>query len=253
MNLIMLDCTSNKQKLLRGDRRCEHIRQVLDPVPDGRLFVGVPNGPLARALVSIDAQGDVVLEVDWENPFRARPHAYPLELLVGLCRPQTCRKILKEAASLGIKQLRFFGARHGERSYADSSLWKDGEWQRCLMEGVEQSFDTHVPEVTLHGDLLEAVAASSAGAEPGERANWALDPYEGTVALGVGLSGCKAGHCVCALGPERGWSAAERTLLRDSGFALAHLGQKVMRTETAVCAVASAAASHLGWWKPWNG
>ncbi|HEY1848006.1 MAG TPA: RsmE family RNA methyltransferase, partial [Opitutaceae bacterium] len=39
-----------------------------------------------------------------------------------------------------------------------------------------------------------------------------------------------------AFGPERGWSGAERDLLRARGFTLAHLGTRVLRTETAVVA-----------------
>jgi RsmE family RNA methyltransferase len=42
---------------------------------------------------------------------------------------------------------------------------------------------------------------------------------------------------VLAFGAERGWSAAERALLRESGFTFAHLGERVLRTETA-CLVA---------------
>ena len=44
-----------------------------------------------------------------------------------------------------------------------------------------------------------------------------------------------------ALGPERGWSAAERSLLRAGGFELAHLGARVLRTETAAVAAISIA------------
>jgi RsmE family RNA methyltransferase len=39
-----------------------------------------------------------------------------------------------------------------------------------------------------------------------------------------------------AFGPERGWSGAERAALRDAGFALVHLGPRVLRLETAVIA-----------------
>ena len=39
-----------------------------------------------------------------------------------------------------------------------------------------------------------------------------------------------------ALGPERGWSARDRDALRSAGFTLVHLGQRVLRLETAVVA-----------------
>ncbi len=46
-----------------------------------------------------------------------------------------------------------------------------------------------------------------------------------------------------AFGPERGWSGPERALLRAAGFELAHLGPRVLRTETAVVAAVSVAKS----------
>jgi RsmE family RNA methyltransferase len=48
-----------------------------------------------------------------------------------------------------------------------------------------------------------------------------------------------------AFGPERGWSAGERQLLRAQGFELAHLGTRVLRTETAVVAALALAKAAL--------
>jgi RsmE family RNA methyltransferase len=59
------------------------------------------------------------------------------------------------------------------------------------------------------------------------------------VALGAPL--------VLAFGPERGWSAAERDLLRAQHFAFAHLGTRVLRSETAVIAALAVVRSRLGW------
>ena len=50
-----------------------------------------------------------------------------------------------------------------------------------------------------------------------------------------------------ALGPERGWSAAERNLLRSQGFTLVHLGTRVLRVETAVVAAVTLVRSARGW------
>ncbi|MBP7483295.1 MAG: RsmE family RNA methyltransferase, partial [Lacunisphaera sp.] len=52
---------------------------------------------------------------------------------------------------------------------------------------------------------------------------------------------------VLALGAERGWSAAERTLLRASGFTFTHLGERVLRTETACIAALTLLKAKLGW------
>ncbi|HNC22732.1 MAG TPA: 16S rRNA (uracil(1498)-N(3))-methyltransferase [Opitutaceae bacterium] len=44
----------------------------------------------------------------------------------------------------------------------------------------------------------------------------------------------------------RGWSGVERDLLRSRGFGLAHLGARVLRSETAVIAAVAVVRSRLG-------
>jgi RsmE family RNA methyltransferase len=63
----------------------------------------------------------------------------------------------------------------------------------------------------------------------------ALDHYESAGSLGA-VRLTPESQVVLALGPERGWSAGDRTLLRTHGFGLVHLGPRVLRCETAVVA-----------------
>ena len=74
----------------------------------------------------------------------------------------------------------------------------------------------------------------------------ALDNYEAKVALSAyNTIGGKS--AMLALGAERGWSAAERDLLRQSRFTLVHLGERVLRTETACIAAITLLKAKLGW------
>jgi len=50
---------------------------------------------------------------------------------------------------------------------------------------------------------------------------------------------------VLAVGSERGWSASERDLFRQSNFVLAHLGERPLRTETATIAAVSVVGQTL--------
>ena len=45
------------------------------------------------------------------------------------------------------------------------------------------------------------------------------------------MRGCSTGD-----GPERGWSSEERDCLRKNKFELCHMGQRVLRVETAMVA-----------------
>jgi 16S rRNA (uracil1498-N3)-methyltransferase len=185
---------------------------------------GIVNGSLGKAtVVSMGKDG---IAFRFEGASEPRPPD-PVHLLIALPRPQTARKILNEATSLGVASIRFFRPEKGEPGYASSTLWKTPEWRRHLLDGAAQAFDTRLPEVVHDPTLADSVAALPSGC-----LRIALDNYEAPQRMApVG-----AAPVALAFGPERGWSAAERTLLRARGFELAHLGSRVLRTETAVVA-----------------
>jgi RsmE family RNA methyltransferase len=56
-----------------------------------------------------------------------------------------------------------------------------------------------------------------------------------------------------AIGPERGWSTQERDFLRANGFSLCHMGQRVLRVETAVVAAVGAISPAYWAGKGWAG
>ena len=81
------------------------------------------------------------------------PAPLPIQLLIGLPRPHTAKRILFEMASMGVHALHFYEATRSEPSYAKSCLWSTDEWKERLLLGTEQSFGTHLPEVSMHADL----------------------------------------------------------------------------------------------------
>ncbi len=239
MNLVLFEPDETARPLARGDPRARHLLQVLRRAEGDSFDAGLVNG--ARGKGTIRAIGAEALTLAFAWGAEPPPLA-PVVLVLGLPRPQTARKLLQEAAALGVRELHFATTEKGEPGYARSVLWSSGEWRRHLVAGAEQAFDTRLPETT-HGRSLAAVlAALGLGA-----LRVALDNYEAPQALGaLALPGPPAG-VVLALGPERGWSAAERDLLRSAGFGFAHLGPRVLRAETAAVAAVAIVKSRLGW------
>jgi len=230
VNLILFEPAEIGSPLPRGDPRALHILEILRR-REGELFdAGIVNGARGKGTITSIEPGHIVFRFD---ALADPPEPDPIHLLVGLPRPQTARKILNEATSLGVASLRFFPSEKGEPSYATSSLWKTLEWRRHLLEGAAQAFDTRLPDV-IHGPgLAELVAALPVGC-----VRIALDNYE---ASGRMSPAAAKRPLALAFGPERGWSAAERALLRGNGFELAHLGERVLRTETSVVAAVAVA------------
>lgn len=225
MNLILLEPAEEAQPLAPTDPRAVHILKVLRRKEGDHFDAGIVNGPRGKGTVLSTGPDGIVFRFEAV----AEPSAAdPIHLLVALPRPQTARKVLGEATSLGVQSIRFFQSEKGEPGYASSALWSTSEWRRHLKDGAAQAFDTRIPEVVHSRTLAEAVAAL-----PGGCVRTALDNYEATRRL---TAGAQRAPLVLAFGPERGWSASERTLLRGAGFELAHMGPRVLRTETAVVA-----------------
>ncbi len=242
MNLVLFRPEECTRALPVDDPRARHITEVLRRQPGEAFDCGQINGPRGRGrLTARDTQG-LHLDFTWQE--ETPPRLAPLTLLVGLPRPQTARKILGEATTLGLARLVFFQSERGEPSYADSTLWTSGEVARLLIAAAEQAFCTRLPEVERIGSLEAGLAAALARETPATRV--ALDHYEAAVALGEApLAGLPA---MLAVGSERGWSAAERERLRAAGFTLAHLGTRVLRTETACTAGIAVLKTRLGLW-----
>jgi len=198
---------------------------VLRRRPGDSFDAGIVDGPRGRATLLAVRTDCLVLGFAWgDEP----PPLEPIALIAGLPRPQTARKILEDATALGVSAMHFVLAERSEPGYARSKLWTTGEWRRHTLAGAEQAFTTRLPEVTFGRGLAAVIEALPAA---GSRV--ALDNYEAPQALTRTPMSAPA---ALALGPERGWSPAERTLLRERGFVFAHLGERVLRLETAAVA-----------------
>lgn len=240
MNLILFENSFEQIRLKADDPKSHHIRKVLRAEIGSKVFIGFVNGLRARAEVTeLPEDGSVALQV---IATESAPAPLPIQLLIGLPRPHTAKRILFEAASMGVLALHFCEAERGEPSYSQSSLWTSDEWQTRLRLGTEQSFGTHIPEVTIAPDLQTAISQL-----PVDLPRITLDNYEAAAPLGQALP-ADAGSALLAIGPERGWSPGERDTFRKNGWRLAHLGPQVLRAETACTAAVAAAASRLGSW-----
>jgi 16S rRNA (uracil1498-N3)-methyltransferase len=237
VNLILFSAEEVLQPLPRSDPRAVHLIEVLRRRPGDTFDCGLVNGPRGKGrLLAINADA-LQLAFQWGEP---PPPAVSLTLLVGLPRPQTARDILRDATTLGVAALHFVLTEKSDPGYARSTLWTSDEWRRHLITGAEQAFDTRIPNVS-HGRLL----AEELAALPSGGTRLALDHYEAVQSLSTS-NVTPDQPATLALGPERGWGAADRALLRGHGFTLVHLGSRVLRTETAVVTAIAFVRAKLG-------
>ncbi len=236
MNLILFEPAELAAPLPRRDPRAVHILDVLRRKVGDTFDAGLVNGPRGKAMLAAIGADALTLTFAWDTTPPPAPE--PITLLVGLPRPQTARDILRDATALGIGALHFVATEKSEPSYAHSTLWSSGEWRRHVLDGAQQAFDTRVPAVTHGRTLPETLAALEKIST-----RFALDNYESPQPLSAASF---TAPVALALGPERGWTARDRDALRGHGFALVHLGARVLRTETACLAALALVRSRLG-------
>ena len=136
MNLMLFDDVFESVRLERTDPRAQHLRKVLRAKIGTLVFLGFVNGARARAkVVAVEADGAFKLEVVGTEP---APAPLPITLLIGLVRPHTAKRILFEAASLGVTGIHFLEAERSEPSYAQSSLWQTDEWRDRIRLGTSK-------------------------------------------------------------------------------------------------------------------
>ncbi len=238
MNILLFEENELQLYLPLNDLRARHIKEVLRMSKGNQLFLGIINGNRGKATIVEDSIDGLLFEIDWEPEF---PISLPITLIAGLPRPQTSRKILEECTSMGVARIFFFSSEKGEPSYINSKLWQTNEWKRHLIKGAEQAFSTTIPQVMHFENLSNCLHFLEN--ENNHACSIALDNYEASLSLTEALK--TKDTYTLAVGSERGWSKNERDLLRESKFILAHLGNRVLRTETACIAGVSLVLSKL--------
>lgn len=240
MNIVLFEPDEWREPLSVDDVRAKHLIEILKLVPGDRFAAGEVGGRMGTlAFVSRREHALALGEPEWTT---APPPPTRVALLVGTPRPPTARRLLKDLTTLGACELHFAATDLGDKSYLQSTLWK-GEFETALREGAAQTRTTLLPRVERHLSLRKALSAVDAD-RPAAKVwfNEGGDAWDRHAVHAASASG----RLWLALGPERGWSAAERELLAAHGWQPAGLGPRTLRTETA-CALALGVAVLKGW------
>ena len=239
MNLILFDSKeiTVDDTIFLNDRRSEHIVRILGCKPGDTVRAGMINGPVGIGEILTIGEGreniEVVLRFTAEDILPEQP---AVDLIMGLVRPIMLKKILAQAASLGVGRIFLINANRVEKSFFGASLLKDEKYRTYLIEGLEQAKDTCLPKVSIHErfrpfveDFIPSIAGNYsrmlvAHPEAGE----SLQQVAGT-----GMSG----RILLATGPEGGWVDFEIEKFVEQSFVPVSMGGRVLRTDTAVVAL----------------
>ncbi|MFZ3111282.1 MAG: RsmE family RNA methyltransferase [Rectinemataceae bacterium] len=243
MNILFLEKGGPQCIVPRTDRRFEHIVRILKKKEGDSIAAGCSDGTIGLAHIgTISPEGLSLSYV----PETQAPGLRPILLLMGFPRPIQAGRILKDLTSLGIAGIWFALSDLGEKSFAESTFFKEKEYGTYLVEGAEQAGNPRLPEIRSFWSIDRACAEldkdEEASGQHSSRLMFHPDPSSPTIAA---LSTLEP-QVTLAIGSERGWTERERSLLAAHGFQVCRLGDRILKTETAALAAVSIVLSRLG-------
>lgn len=231
-------------------RAAHHILSVLKARPGSILRLGEIGGARYNnaELVAVEEQepGMPVVSVRIGTPMPPLARA-PYDLLLAMPRPKCLTRLLPQIAAFGVRRLFLTAAEKVEKSYWGSTRVREEERRALLLDGLEQSGDTILPEVRIVRRLKPFLEDEIPLLYPSGRRFFAHpdnpgDEHRGSVCLSAGReawhgfreASVSSGEGLLAIGPEGGWSPFEVALFDRLGFRRLSLGERIFRTDTAV-------------------
>jgi RsmE family RNA methyltransferase len=229
MNIILLDPkqASSADRYQLDERQYEHLIKVVKVQVGDKLRVGILNGCLGDAkYLGENSQGQAEIEILQLN--QAPPKALPLTLVLALPRPNMLKRTLLNISAMGVKKIILLNSAKVEKSYWQSPVLAPDNIDRILLEGLEQARDTQLPQwqkMTRFRPYVEDLLPLEMEGKIGLLAH----PYQAD-SCPINL----AQESVLAIGPEGGWNEFEVSKWKEAGFKSVHLGERILKVETAV-------------------
>jgi 16S rRNA (uracil1498-N3)-methyltransferase len=218
---------------LVGDA-ARHLTRVLRVEPGQRYEIS--DGSAAWLAEIAEARGPrVVFRVI--EPAETAELAVHITLCAALIKFDRLEWMIEKVTELGVERIQPVETARSEKGLLQASAKRAGRWVRIAREAAEQSRRLRAPEI-LPAVRLETCLKESAGARyrleedaaPPLPRLLAQRPEDG-------------GEVRLLVGPEGGWTDAEREAAGRAGWQPASLGPRVLRAETAAMAAVAVVAS----------
>src|ERR1017187_662184 len=234
--------------LAPGERRLEgaiahYLGRVLRLRADDPFIAFDPaSGREAPGCVTKTDHDEITVRFGELREGTARPHR-ALTWIQGLARGDECDSVVRDATELGATRILVATTERSiVRLDATRASNRQARWTRIAQEAARQCGRSQAPTVDAPcpwGDALARIPVDAARFCLWERATMPLGP-----ALFEALA--RGAPLAFACGPEGGLESGEVELALESGWAIASLGELVLRTETVATAVLGAVCVFAG-------
>jgi len=209
---------------LRGDE-ARHLTRVLRVEP-GQRFEISDNQQAYLAEIS-EARGErVIFHILETLPAHASPVS--VTLCASLIKFDRFEWIIEKATELGVDRILPVDAARTEKGLFDAAHKRSERWARIARESSQQSRRVRIPQILPAVRLPQCLGETAAH-------RYLLDEAEAPPLLRE-IPAERSDSVALLIGPEGGWTDAERSLARDASWQPVSLGPLVLRAETAACA-----------------
>ena len=227
MNLVILknrDFINNTHALIKG-RRFKHLLNVNRVKKGDTLSCGLLDGKIGKGVITTLTDNFLEIKVYLVSD---PPKPLPLTLVLSLPRPKMLRRIIESVTTLGVKKIYLINSWRVEKSYWQSPLLDKENLEKQMILGLEQSCDTVLPEIYKKRFFTEFVKeelpliakhSMCITAHPKTKKKCPLNLNKKTTLV---------------IGPEGGLIDKEIATLEKYGFSSFHIGQRILKVETAV-------------------
>lgn len=232
MNLVLLedkDFVDHERVVIQG-RRFKHLISVNKVEQNDQLICGLLNDKTGMGVITNIGEESLEMTVCLTEP---PPDPLPLTLILALPRPKMLKRIIESVTSLGVKKIYLINSWRVEKSFWQTPLLKEDQLRKYMILGLEQSRDTVLPRIYQKRFFTQFVNEELFKISKNTLCMTAHPKASNICPSGVNKV------ITLAIGPEGGFIDVEVATLEKQGFFSYHIGQRILRVETAVTCLIS--------------
>lgn len=226
MNIVLLEAEQTQSEFWKIDnpRQIQHLSQHVQLNAGDTLKVGIRNGERCLTeVISVSEQQIRIRPIQLE----AIPAKLPVHLILALPRPKVLRRIIMDAVTIGVERISLIHSYRVDKSYWQSPFLQQLDDYVTL--GLEQAGDTISPEIQMYKRFKPFVEDVLPTFISDQKPAYVAHPYaEQQMPHAIQHS------CCLIVGPEGGFIPFEVDLFKKNGCQARRLGNRILRTETAV-------------------
>ena len=226
MNIVLLDPRQTESELwsITSKRQLEHLQQHLAVQVGDTLKVGIREGK--RYLTEIVEVTEQSIKI---KPIQAEPipKKLPVTLILAMPRPKVLRRLIMDSVTLGVEKIILLHSYRVDKSYWQTPFLQ--QLDQYVTLGLEQAGDTIAPKIEIYKRFKPFVEDVLPSLITAECPAYVAHPYaEMKMPFAIEHA------CSIVIGPEGGFIPYEIDLLVKNGCLACSLGNRILRTETAI-------------------